>query len=120
MSFRKLIVLAAIACICNTTANTLWKIQFNKKPLNISCFSDIIHTFLTANIIGGVFFYLFSMLLFFYMLSHFNLSVIVPVTSLTYVFNIIAAYFIFNEKLSINQLIGTGIIMLGLLVLSKS
>jgi drug/metabolite transporter (DMT)-like permease len=107
------------ACFCNATANTLWKLQFDKNPFIIASLSDVIPTFFTLNIIGGVFAYICSMLMFFYLLSHYNLSAIIPLTCLTYIFNLIAAYMIFNERLNPNQLIGTAILIFGIWVFSR-
>jgi len=120
MPFYKLIIIAAAASLCNTIANTLWRMQFIKTPFNISSFSAIVQTFLSLSIIIGILFYVCSMLLFFYLLSNNNLSAIIPVTSLTYIFNILAAYLILHEKISVNQIVGIGIVLVGIIVLSRA
>ena len=120
MPFSKLIIPAVIACLCNTIANTLWKLQFTKKPLSIASFSDAFNTVFTVNIIGGICFYIGSMLLFFYLLSNFKLSVIMPVMCLTYVFNIIIAAVVFKEQIVPIQAVGTSVILVGLILLSRA
>ncbi len=60
------------------------------------------------------------MLLFFYMLSNYKLSTIIPVTSMTYIINILVARFYFHESVGKIQILGTVIIILGLLILSRA
>lgn len=123
MSFLRLLIPASIACLCNALANMLWKMQFDKKPISrdaFSSFRSFVDFFLTPNIIGGVLLYIGSMLLFFYMLSNFKLSQVIPITVLTYVFNIVIAVAVFHERLVLPQIIGTVIIMCGLFVLSRA
>lgn len=120
MGFFNLLIPAILACMCNTGANILWKMQFDKSPISFWNLPVLVKSLLTVNIIGGICLYIISMGLFFYMLSNFRLSSVVPVTSLTYILNIAAAYLIFNEKITIHQGVGTIIIIIGLIVISKS
>jgi len=120
MSYVKLAVPIIFACLFNAVANTFWKYEFTQKPFEFNSISKIIQTFFSLNIIVGILFYIGSMLLFFYMLSNFKLSVIIPLTSLTYIFNLLAAYFIFHENVHTNNIIGTIIIIVGIAVLSQA
>ena len=119
MHFTKLLLKVSFACLCNAGANTLWKMQFNKTPLSIKNISDAINTLFTLHIIGGIFLYIISMLIFFHLLSAYKLSEVVPLTCLTYIFSMFAAHFIFNEGLLRTQIVGTAIIVLGLFVFSR-
>ena len=120
MSFTKLLIPAILACLCNTAANTLWRIHLSRNPFSTASMSDMLSTILTVNIIVGVLFYICSMLLFFYMLSNFKLSAIMPVTCLTYVFNIAVAVAFLKETIVPAQAIGTAVIIFGLLILSRA
>lgn len=120
MEFLRLLVPAFFACLCNALANMFWKLRFDAKPLAITNINDFLDLIFNTKIILGMSLYGISMLLFFYMLSNFKLSIIIPVTCMTYVFNILIAYFIFNEKLSANQIIGTATIMVGLVIISQT
>lgn len=117
MDFTRLFIPAFIACCCNAVANLFWKLRLDKEP--ISSLKDIIGLIGIWQIWIGVMFYGCSMLLFFYMLSNFKLSSIMPVTCLTYVLNIIVARIIFKENISVMQIIGTLIIIFGLIILSR-
>ena len=119
MSFVRLFVPACIACSCNAMANMFWKFRFNVKPLSFKNGADILDLILSPYIWLGIMCYGISMLLFFYMLSNYKLSAIMPVTCMTYIFNIAIARFVFKESISITQIIGTLIIIIGLIVLSR-
>lgn len=120
MFFIKLLIPAIIACTCNALANMFWKMRFDKVPLRFGSIQDIIGLITSPYIWTGVGCYGCSMLLFFYMLSNYKLSAIMPVTCMTYVFNIIIARLVFDESISKVQIIGTLIIILGLIVLSRA
>lgn len=114
-----LIIPVLLATMLNTVANTLWKIYFQKYQFTYVSFMSIFDLF-NIYIVSGVFCYIGSMLLFFYMLSRFELSVIIPLTALTYVFNMMAAYFIFHESFDTYKILGILVIIIGICVLSMS
>ena len=118
--FLKLIIPAFFACMCNALANMFWKIRFDKTPLSFASLQDVLGLASSPHIWAGVGCYGCSMLLFFYMLSNYKLSAIMPVTCMTYIFNIIIARIIFDENINRMQIIGTIIIICGLIVLSRS
>ncbi len=120
IDFLKLLIPAIIACSCNAAANTFWKFHFMKRPLHILGLNDVLLLALSPFILIGVILYVMSMLLFFYMLSNFKMSVIVPLTSLTYVLNLFVAYAIFHEKIFAQNIIGTAVVIIGLVILSKT
>lgn len=119
MDFLKLLIPAVIACTCNALANMFWKMRFDKVPLKLNSVQDICGLLLSPHIWGGICCYGGSMLLFFYMLSNFKLSSIMPVTCMTYIFNIIIAKVVFGESISRVQVIGTIIVICGLIILSR-
>ena len=120
MAFIKIVIPAFCACTCNAIANYFWKIELTKNPFNISSLSKIISLFLSFNIMLGIFFYIISMVLFLYMLSNFKLSLIVPLTVFTYILNILSAYIIFREKIYVQSIVGTVVIILGIIILSQT
>jgi len=119
MGFLKLFIPASIACICNALANMFWKIRFDKSPLSIKTIQDIRGLLVSPHIWAGLCCYGCSMLLFFYMLSNYKLSSIMPVTCMTYIFNIVIARVIFHEPIERMQIAGTVIVICGLIILSR-
>ena len=87
----------------------------NKNPFDITSFSSILSAMLSIKIIIGVICYMISMLLFFYLLSNYGLSLVIPmVTAFTYSLNLLSAYFILHERVSPLQIIGILIILIGI------
>jgi undecaprenyl phosphate-alpha-L-ara4N flippase subunit ArnE len=119
MTYIRLLIPAALACACNAAANTLWKIQFSKVPLSVASISAFISSVFTFKVILGAFLYCGSMVLFFYLLSHYKMSQVVPVLALTYVFNLLAAYFVLHENVSVVQVAGICVILGGIFLYSR-
>lgn len=119
MGFLGLLIPASIACICNALANMFWKMRFDKIPLSIKSVQDIGGLLISPHIWAGLCCYGCSMLIFFYMLSNYKLSSIMPVTCMTYIFNIVIARVIFHESIERMQIVGTVIVICGLIILSR-
>jgi len=60
-----------------------------------------------------------AMLIWFYILRHFEFSVAYPLTSFSYVFGVLAAVWIFGEAVPLTRWIGLGLIVLGTFLLLK-
>ncbi|WP_333804611.1 EamA family transporter [Sulfurospirillum sp.] len=119
MTFLNLLLPTTIACALNACANVFWKLQFQKQPLVLKL-EALMGLIIQPNIIIGVCFYVLSMLIFFYLLSNYALSIIIPLTAMTYLFNMLLAFIVFKESFDAYKLIGMAIIILGIAVLSQS
>ena len=116
----KLLLPVALTCLLSALGNTLWKIQFVRTPLNMDNLSSNLHLAASPLIWGGIILFTLSMALFFILLSKHNLSIIVPVvTALTYIFNYLSAILIFKEKISLIQISGACLIIVGIYLISK-
>ena len=71
-------------------------------------------------ILGGLGCYVVSVGVWIIGLSRVDVSVAYPMLSLGYVVNAFAAWYLFGEALSIQRLAGIGIILVGVVVLSRS
>ena len=71
-------------------------------------------------IIGGLACYVVSVVVWIVGLSRVDVSIAYPMLSLGYVVNAVAAWYLFGEALSLQRLIGIGIILIGVLVLARS
>jgi undecaprenyl phosphate-alpha-L-ara4N flippase subunit ArnE len=58
-------------------------------------------------------------ILWMYMLKHFEFSVVYPLISISYVFAMLAAIYIFHETVPVTRWVGVGLIMLGVVFLAK-
>ncbi|KND61592.1 Permease of the drug/metabolite transporter (DMT) superfamily [Candidatus Burkholderia verschuerenii] len=70
-------------------------------------------------IIGGLTCYVFSVVVWIVGLSRVDVSIAYPMLSLGYVVNAFAAWYLFGEVLSMQRLIGIGIILVGVAVLAR-
>jgi multidrug transporter EmrE-like cation transporter len=70
-------------------------------------------------IIGGLTCYVLSVGVWIVGLSRVDVSIAYPMLSLGYVVNAFAAWYLFGEVLSLQRLIGIGIILVGVVVLAR-
>jgi multidrug transporter EmrE-like cation transporter len=70
-------------------------------------------------IIGGLACYVFSVVVWIVGLSRVDVSVAYPMLSLGYVVNAFAAWYLFGEVLSVQRLLGIGIILVGVAILAR-
>lgn len=67
----------------------------------------------------GILLYGLSFLLYFYLISKFNLGYIIPLTTaLVYIMIFVASYFIFHEVFTVLKIAGISLILIGLMLLN--
>lgn len=71
-------------------------------------------------IIGGLFLYVFSVVVWLLVLSRVEVSYAYPLLSVGYVVNALAAYFLFAEDLSLIRIVGIFIIIAGVFLVARS
>lgn len=116
----KLVLLVIVSSLLSTAGNFLWKLRFSKQPLDVVTFASLADTFFSWKVLLGGACYFCSMILFFYLLSNYKMSVVIPLQSITYILNVSVAFFAFKERLSLGQAVGTIIIMIGIVVLLRA
>ena len=77
------------------------------------------HVLTNPFLLGGLFFYGISFLLWLFILAKVKLSVAYPITSMNFVLVLIASYYFFGEKLSLFQYVGILFIIVGVFALSR-
>lgn len=76
----------------------------------------VVSVFTTPELLVGLSFYAFGALAYIALLSKVDLSIVGPSTSLVYVCSVLIGYFIFDETISLNRLVGLGFIMCGVIL----
>ena len=71
-------------------------------------------------ILGGLACYAVSVVVWIMALSRVEVSVAYPMLSIGYVVNAVAAYFLFGEAVTVQRLVGIGIIVVGVYVVARS
>ena len=71
-------------------------------------------------ILGGLGCYVVSVVVWILALSRVEVSIAYPMLSIGYVVNAVAAYFLFGEAVSVQRLVGIGVIILGVYIVARS
>ena len=72
------------------------------------------------HILGGLVCYVISVVVWIMALSRVEVSVAYPMLSIGYVVNALAAWYLFGEAVTISRIVGIGIIIVGVYVVSRS
>lgn len=113
---------ALLAILCSftiTLGQVFWKIALDRlgglTPLTRN---HIMELALSPFLIIGTVIYLFATLFWMYLISKFEYSYIYPMLSGVHIFALLFAFFIFNESITMNKILGVGFIMVGMSVLN--
>jgi drug/metabolite transporter (DMT)-like permease len=94
-------------------------IKLGSSKTHIALASKTIILNLTLNTIAGLAFYAISFILFIIIISRFNLSYVAPIINgSNYVLTMLIALIILREKISLIQLIGACIILIGIFMVN--
>ena len=72
------------------------------------------------HIIGAMCCYVFGVVIWILALSRVQVSIAYPLLSLGYVVNAVAAWYLFNESFNPAKVIGMGVIILGVVIISRA
>ena len=72
------------------------------------------------HIMGGLAFYVISVVVWIMALSRVEVSIAYPMLSIGYVVNAMAAWWLFGEAVSLTRLAGIGVIIIGVYIVSRS
>lgn len=72
------------------------------------------------HIMGGLSFYVISVVVWIMALSRVEVSIAYPMLSIGYVVNALAAWWLFGEAVTMTRIVGIGIIIIGVYVVSRS
>lgn len=122
----KLPVLIAIltGVFLNVVAQLLLKVGANRLgefALHWSTFPSTMCQIVTnAPILLGLFIYAISVIVWIFVLSRIDVSVAYPTISLGYILNAVAAYYLFGENLSLLRIAGIFVILIGVVMITRS
>ena len=85
-----------------------------------SASDNIISIIKNINLYIGCVLYLVSALLNIYVLRYLDYSVVLPLTSVTYIWTMVISYFILKEKISKKKIFGVGLILIGAVLVSMA
>lgn len=88
---------------------------FLKKASGSSGFVEMLKN---VNLYIGGFLYITSAVLNIWLLKILDYSVILPLTSLTYIWTMVLSYFILKEKITLKKMVGVCLILIGAIIIS--
>lgn len=105
-------ILLGINIILLVLGQTLWKIGLSGMELKLT-FQGIIKMFLNPYVFGGLAVYGVATVIWMYILSKAEISLVYPLQSLCYVITAVVAVLIFKESVPATRWFGIGLIILG-------
>lgn len=85
--------------------------------LKIAINKNCKHLLLNTTLYIGVFFYILSILLNIYLLYKFDYTLVLPLSSITYVWTLLIAAKLLNEKITFNKILGIILIIIGVTII---
>lgn len=89
---------------------------FLKKASGLNSLIDMLKN---INLYIGGFLYVSSAVLNIWLLKILDYSVILPLTSLTYIWTMVLSYFILKEKITVKKIAGVCLILVGAIIISS-
>jgi len=124
MNLTKSILLILLSIGIAVGGQVLLKIGMNRMgPINIDSISSLGHFFLgilkSPTVLVGLFLYMISAAIWLIVISIVDLSFAYPFIGLTYVLILVVSKFVFKEDVNPIRWIGTAIITIGVIVISR-
>ena len=106
--------------VMNTLAQLLLKKGVGLANFELPIYKLILSLPSNVYICGGAFIFVFSFLLWLYLLSQFELSFLYPLGSLSYVLATLGGWFFFAENVTLYRIGGIFLILIGVVLIAKS
>jgi multidrug transporter EmrE-like cation transporter len=107
---------AAAQLLLKAGTNAIGHFEFsaaNAVPIGVKVATE-------PHILGGLVCYGISVVVWILALSRVEVSIAYPMLSIGYIVNAAAAYFLFGEAVSVQRMVGIGIIVVGVYVVARS
>ena len=108
-------IILFLMIILMTATGAFGALFFKKASDNSSKITDLI---LNMNLYIGIFLYLISSFINIYVLKYLDYSIVLPLTSITYVWTMLLSYLFLKENIGKKKIIGVILILLGSIVIS--
>nr|NQU93156.1 EamA family transporter [Bacteroidota bacterium] len=120
----KVVLLSFFTTLLITSGQVLWKIGLQKIGGFYLPEKNILENFLRIILDGWIFsgfvVYAIATGFFMYLLSKYAISLIIPISSVSFIFSLIAGTLIFHEQVNVLRFVGVFMIMLGVFFVIKN
>ena len=120
----KVVLLSVFTTLLITTGQVLWKIGLQKIGGFYMAEKSIVENFFRIIFNGWIFsgfvVYAIATGFFMWLLSKFEISLVIPISSVAFIYSLMAGYWIFNETISPLRIIGVLCIMFGVFLVVRN
>ncbi|MHB8125721.1 MAG: EamA family transporter [Desulfitobacteriaceae bacterium] len=112
-----LVALTILNSLLMVSGQILWKMGVSNKEIN--SLTELLGLFLNPFILTGIGIYVCASGLWIYILNKGELSFVYPIQSTAFIFAVIAGSLLFKENLTLSKIVGTVVIILGIIILTR-
>ncbi len=124
MNMFKVVLLSVFTTLLITTGQVLWKIGLQKIGGFYIAEKSIVENFFRIVFNGWIFsgfvVYAIATGFFMWLLSKFEISLVIPISSVAFIYSLLAGYWIFNETISPLRIVGVICIMFGVFLVVRN
>jgi drug/metabolite transporter (DMT)-like permease len=120
----KTVLLAVSTTLLITSGQVLWKIGIQKAGgfylPEQSIVGNVFRILFNGWVFSGFVVYALATGFFMWLISKFDISLIIPITSVAFIYSLLAGYFIFGEQISLFRVFGVLLIVAGVFFVVKN
>jgi drug/metabolite transporter (DMT)-like permease len=120
----KTVLLAISTTLLITSGQVLWKIGIQKAGgfylPDQSIIGNLFRILFNGWVFSGFVVYAIATGFFMWLISKFDISLIIPITSVAFIYSLLAGYFIFGEQISLYRVFGVLLIIAGVFFVVKN
>jgi drug/metabolite transporter (DMT)-like permease len=120
----KTVLLAISTTLLITSGQVLWKIGIQKAGgfymPEQSIIGNVFRILFNGWVFSGFVVYAIATGFFMWLISKFDISLIIPITSVAFIYSLLAGYFIFGEQISLYRVFGVLLIIAGVFFVVKN
>jgi len=120
----KTVLLAVSTTLLITSGQVLWKIGIQKAGgfylPEQSIIGNVFRILFNGWVFSGFVVYALATGFFMWLISKFDISLIIPITSVAFIYSLLAGYFIFGEQISLFRVFGVLLIVAGVFFVVKN
>ena len=124
MNMFKVVLLSVFTTLLITTGQVLWKIGLQKIGGFYIAEKSIIENFFRIIFNGWIFsgfvVYAIATGFFMWLLSKFEISLVIPISSVAFIYSLMAGYWIFHETISPLRIVGVLFIVFGVFMVVRN
>jgi drug/metabolite transporter (DMT)-like permease len=120
----KIIMLSTFTTLLITSGQVLWKLGLSRIGgfylSEYSLLGNLFRILMNPFVIAGFVVYIIATGFFMFLLSKYDISLVIPISSVSFVFSLIAGAYIFHEQISLMRISGVFVIIAGILMVLKN